>query len=452
VLDVGETWTYTYTHEVTQGDIDSNGGDNDGTLDNIATANADAVNSGIAADAASDDASVEVCPLPGVDLTKYVDVGFGWDDANTGPGPNNVNVGGDVNFKITVENTGNVTLTDVDINDTYLSGGPPGTTNLLVDNGALTAYALAHNAVLTGDDGNGLLDVGETWTITYTEAFDPLSFDPGAHLNTADVSDAQGVSDEDSAYYFSLVDTGLCPRTPGFWQNPNNGAQFWDGISGNEKHAGEDGFPTGELLYAVDSNNDGVINAVAGDGINDGSPLDAKGLLIGDYNKDGLTDNGEDTLFVSFTDAQSLINASNKQLNGASADGRWILGRDMVASWLNYLQGSGFGDASDPQSPHHYLDDSIDWMQIYSGTLSGGTTETFDKLKLSGSAIKTSTSLWKDVQSGFDHSASQMHSALDYYNNTGQTQVGGTHYANCCDCTDIFTALSVFESAHPELV
>ena len=428
---------------MTQGEIDAGGNydsDADGTNDslrNVATATAEVVGSDTQV-TDDDDAVVEVCQNPSVDLTKYVDVGFGWDDANTGPGPQNVNVGGDVSFKITIENTGNVTLTDVDVTDTYLSGGAPGTPNLLIDNGALTAYAIAHGAVLSGDtDTDGNIDVGETWQITYTEAFDPLAFVPGAHLNTADVTDAQGATDEDSAYYFSLVDEGLCPRTPGFWQNPNNGAQFWDGIAGNEKHAGEDGFPDGELLYAVDSNHDGVVNG-----------SDAKGLLIGDYNKNGLTDAGEDTLFVSYADAQTLINASNKQLNGSSGDGRFMLGRDMVASWLNYLQGSGFGDASDPHSPTHYMDDAIDWMQIYSGTNSGGTTETFDKLKITGGAIKTSDPIWKNVQSGFDHSGSQMHSALDYYNNTGQTQVGGVHYANCCDCADIFTALSVYQDAH----
>ncbi|HSB86829.1 MAG TPA: hypothetical protein VLD86_10990, partial [Ilumatobacteraceae bacterium] len=437
-LDVGETWLYTATHTVTQDEIDAGGNydsDADGTNDslrNVATATAEVVNSDTQV-TDDDDAVVEVCQNPGIDLTKYVDVGFGWDDANTGPGPQNVNVGGDVDFKITVENTGNVTLTDVDITDTYLSGGAPGTANLLVDDGVLTAYALAHGAVLTGDtDTDGNLDVGETWEITYTEPFDALSASPGAHLNTADVTTAQGVEDEDSAYYFSLVDLGLCPRTPGFWQNPNNGGQFWDGIDGNEKHAGEQGFPDGELLYDVDSNNDGVI---------DGS--DQKGLLIGDYNQNGLTDVDEDTLFVSYADARSLINASNKVVGG---DGRFMLGRDMVASWLNYLQGSGFGDDSDPQSPTHYLNDSIDWMQIYSGTLNGGTNETFDTLKLSGGAVKTSAPIWKDVQSGFDHSASQMHSALDYYNNTGMTHPGGTLYANCGD--DFMNALTVYQEAH----
>jgi hypothetical protein len=91
-------------------------------------------------------------------------------------------------------------------------------------------------------------------------------------------------------------------------------------------------------------------------------------------------------------------------------------------------------------------------MQIYSGTLSGGTTETFDKLKLSGPIIKTSSATWNTPVSGIDHSAQQMHNALDYYNNTGQTSPGGTHYANCADQHDLFAALSVFESAHPELV
>jgi len=359
-------------------------------------------------------------------------------------GPNNVNVGTDVAFKITVHNTGNVTLTDVDITDVNNSNGGAGTPNLLVDNGVVTQFGIDHGALLTGDsNSNHILDVGETWTITYTAAFDP-----GQHLNTADVDTAQGATDEDSAYYFSLVDTGLCPRTPGFWQNMKNGGQFWDGVAGNEKHLGQAGFPDGELMYAVDSDGVGGINA------------GVQGLLIGDYNKNGIADNlgldkiagtsddvQEDVLFVSYADALQLINASNKQVNGQSGDGKFMLGRDMVASWLNYLQGSGFGDASDPNSPHHYLDDAIDFMQIYSGTNPGGTTENFDVFKLASGVIKTGSTLWTQTQPGVGHSGSQMHSALDYYNNTGQTHPGGTHYANC-NCDDLFAALNVYEHAH----
>ena len=463
ILDVGETWTYTAYHTVTQDDIDNNGNydsDLDGINDvlrNVATANADAVTTGEAAQEVTDDATVDVCQDPAIDLEKLVSVDStdGTDgtftDSDTQWGDQNVNLGAPVWFKVTVENTGNVTLTDVDIVDNNQTGGLPGTFFDLVVDGALTQNAIDNfGATLVGDDdGDGDLDVGETWTITYNQAFDP-----GNHVNEATVTaeattTAEEVTDSDLAHYFSLVDTGLCPRTPGFWQNMNNGGQFWDGIVGNEKNLGKDGFPEGELLYAVDSNNDGFINEVAGDGINDDKPLDAKGLLIGDYNGDGLSA-GEDTLFVSYADARSLINASNKQLNGSSGDGRFMLGRDMVASWLNYLQGSGFGDDSDSESPTHYLNDAIDWMQIYSGNTAGGTGETFDSLKLNGGAIKTSSSVWKDEQSGFDHSASEMHSALDYYNNTGQTEPGGTHYANCED-EHLFEAIAIYKQIH-ELV
>jgi hypothetical protein len=101
--------------------------------------------------------------------------------------------------------------------------------------------------------------------------------------------------------------------------------------------------------------------------------------------------------------------------------------------------GSGFGDASDPASPTSYLQDAINFMQIYSGA-AGGTgvlNETFDKFVLSG-PIKSSSSLWKTVQPGVDHSGAQLHAALDYYNNTGMTSPDGIVYAQCDD--DVTTA------------
>jgi len=71
--------------------------------------------------------------------------------------------------------------------------------------------------------------------------------------------------------------------------------------------------------------------------------------------------------------------------------------------------------------------------------------ETFDEFVLAG-PIKTSSPLWKQVQNGVLHSGSQLHGALDYYNNTGQTSPGGTLYANCGDAFD--QALAIYESAH----
>jgi hypothetical protein len=133
----------------------------------------------------------------------------------------------------------------------------------------------------------------------------------------------------------------------------------------------------------------------------------------------------------------NLLNASDKQ----QQDGRWILGRDMIATWLNFLAGNNIGDAADTDSPHHYLDDSIDWMQIFSGNTNGGTGESFDSFKLGGPAIKTSSATWNSPQSGIDHSASQMHGALDHYNNTGQTEDGGTIYAHDCDDANFVLAM-----------
>ena len=117
---------------MTQDDIDSNGGNNDGTLDNIATANADAVNSGIAADAVSDDAAVDVCPLPELSIVKGAEVPGGCADV----------VGELVTYTVDVTNTGNVTLENVVLTDSFEGGS-----DVVIGSP-------------TGDDGNGVLDVG----------------------------------------------------------------------------------------------------------------------------------------------------------------------------------------------------------------------------------------------------------------------------------------------------
>ena len=57
LLEVGETWSYTAAHTVTQEEIDSNGG-GDGQLENTATADSNETGPD------TDDASVPVAPLP----------------------------------------------------------------------------------------------------------------------------------------------------------------------------------------------------------------------------------------------------------------------------------------------------------------------------------------------------------------------------------------------------
>ena len=202
-------------------------------------------------------------------------------------------------------------------------------------------------------------------------------------------------------------------RTPGFWQNPNNGGQFWDGIPGNEDHAGEPGFPEGELLYQVDSNCDDVLDNTAG-------------LLIGDYNQNGLTDANEDTLFISLADAQALVGS------GGGSDGVEKVGRDVVATWLNFLAGNDIdnpGTGDDLVNPQHFIDDAIDWLQVYGDASPlniNNPLEDCDVYSPDHAAVRSNSAAWNDE--GFlDHSAAEIHSALDQYNNTGY--IGLINYA-----------------------
>ena len=200
----------------------------------------------------------------------------------------------------------------------------------------------------------------------------------------------------------------------------------------------------GNTNGTVDSNGDQVV---------DGKDV---GLLVGDYNMNGITDLGEDALFIGLSDAKRLIDASQKTVNG---DGVQMLGRDVVATWLNFLAGNNIGDAdTDAKSPQHYIDDAIDWMQTFGGKNGNGAqndltdnikTESFDIYDPAHATVKTSTPQWKSPQFLPDdpHSAAQLHNALDYYNNHGQTEPGGTQYAHDRDDATFAAALKVAQSA-----
>ena len=486
-LDVGETWLYTAYHTVTQDEIDAGGNYDsddpaDGILDslrNVATATAEVVNSDTQV-TDDDDAIVEVCQNPGVDVEKYVmtDVNGAFADADNPDGPE-ASTSSTVEFKVVVTNTGNVTLTDIDLADSVVHtvGGVPGAP-VAIDYTALGAYIdLNDNHILDSgeewsnfdtdndgtldDDGSGNpfeLAVGDSFTIYYS-----LDSQLGQHENTVTVTTAEAATDSDDANYYVLANEDCVGvRTPGFWSNWGG---FWDGVSNNQpKQQGQPGFAAGELIYAVDSdgngvvnaldtNGDGFINGAPKDGVNDNKPIDTSvGLLIGDYNMNGITDVGEDTIFISLADAKTLINASQKQ----QGDGVYMLGRDLVATWLNYLANNdetigeciGDVDSSDGTSdPREFIDAAIDWMQQFASDKNDagelGSAETFAAFKFDG-AVKTNHANWQTAFTGaagtaddIPVSAAAMHSALDAYNNTGV--IGGEEF--CCSA-DNHVALS----------
>ncbi|HXC74773.1 MAG TPA: SdrD B-like domain-containing protein, partial [Sphingomicrobium sp.] len=169
LLDVGETWTYTYTHAVTQDDIDSNGGDDDGTLDNTATVNADSANGSVSDD---DDASADVCQNPHVTLDKTASVEG--DCADT--------VGELINYSISVTNDGNVTLENVVVTDDF------------ADLGTIAGVDEDTDGFNDGDaDEDGKLDVGETWLYTASHAVTQDDIDNNGNFDSDDPAD--GIND-----------------------------------------------------------------------------------------------------------------------------------------------------------------------------------------------------------------------------------------------------------------
>lgn len=264
---------------------------------------------------------------------------------------------------------------------------------------------------VSGDsNGNYLVDSDETWVFTADSSFNLLP-NADSRTNTVvvhahDDDSTNDVSAHDTATVQSFAGPGV--RTPGFWTNL--GKTFWDGVDGVGKTGPN--FATHELLYQVDSNNDGNKNG-----------SDKAGLLIGDYNLDGKTGPGEDTFFISYADALKVINASTKDLQ----DTRFVLARDTVATWLNYLAGNPIGDAStDPNSPQKYLDQAIDWLQV----TNGGTSSSHFEAWGGGIAVKASSAAWnvgledENATAGPELAGNLIHQELDFYNNTGMTFEG----------------------------
>ncbi|MHC2335471.1 beta strand repeat-containing protein [Bradyrhizobium sp. USDA 4454] len=402
VLDVGEVWTYTATHVVTQADI--NGG---GPLVNLATADTDQTGP------QSDDASTPVIQNPDVSIDKTATIQDGHADQ----------VGDIINYTVEVTNTGNITLTDVHVTDSF-EGAPDVT---LSNSNTFDPSTHTGNTFLDPNH-NGTLDPGETWTYTYQHVV--TSTDLSTHGidgdnsldNTATVTttapDLGPLSD--SASIPILLGPGV--RTPGFWSqtgNQNNSwLKFWDGIVGNEgKQSGTNGFPNGEITLAVNSpsSNTGHLVDTNGDGVftsadNAPSGKVSAGLLIGDFNLDGVQDNGESTFFINFNDALTLLSANQKQQQNAE----YQEGRALVASWLNYLAGNPI-EASDPTKvdAKDAIQWGVDWLLKTTAQTDGNITLN----DLNTHAVAAGSTQWNVGIDGPDAGTSATHYAsIPQYN------------------------------------
>ena len=210
-------------------------------------------------------------------------------------------------------------------------------------------------------------------------------------------------------------------RTPGFWKG-KLGQTFWDGDpdndgvlkDGQQQKEGEDfpEFPDNDLVYEnmVDLDGDGE--------------ADDFGLLVGDWNGNGITDPGENTRLYTLEEALAALVVEDKNGpgngKGGGRDAYTILERDLIASWLNHLNDSpdgstGGGPSSSDLQASYWMDQAVQWLN---GVDNPGAPNR---------PVKTSSKYWKnDDEVGLGIEAGRdSHNALDSWNNDGVVTANG---------------------------
>ncbi|MCP2728672.1 SdrD B-like domain-containing protein, partial [Limnofasciculus baicalensis] len=311
----------------------------------------------------------------------------------------------------------------------------------------LNATKIAGNTLViaarTDDSSNN-----DNFKIKSLDIFQSVSGGSTSVVNTATVTAPTGFTDtnpnNNSATDTDTVLAAPGVRTPGFWQN-SKWQKFWDGIQGNEpSQKTEPNFPDSDLLFAPYTN-----SAQPGKVLDPVTGQYGVGLLIGDFNRNGMTDTGEDTLFYTRAQALQIVDSS---MHPNGQDVRYTLGRDLVASWLNYLAANPI-DTANPtdQDARYYLKEGINWLQAltpdqngngkgdgYLQGLTGNETPNSQTPRItssssywntgisSASGLPSPYNLNNSVTYGVD-AGSVIHDKLDDYNN-GRGLADGVFY------------------------
>jgi uncharacterized repeat protein (TIGR01451 family) len=251
ILDVGETWVYEATYEITQADLDA------GSFTNTATASGDADTNGDGTGDSpvndTDNETVNADQSAGLTIVKT---------QTSGPDP--VTAAGDLlEYEIVVTNTGNQTLTNVTVSDQLPDG---------------TAGTLSGPVESISTDGE--LNVGETWTYTISYTVSQDDIDAGTALvNTASV-----VTDEIAGPTEDTAETQVV-QTPSV------------SISKALEPAGQTYDSAGDIItYRITLLNDGnvtVYNPTVIDTLATTGPT----YLSGDTDTDDILDVGETWLY-----------------------------------------------------------------------------------------------------------------------------------------------------------
>ncbi|HEY9599839.1 MAG TPA: hypothetical protein V6D33_19430, partial [Cyanophyceae cyanobacterium] len=200
-------------------------------------------------------------------------------------------------------------------------------------------------------------------------------------------------------------------RTANFWSS-STGQTFWDGVSGNETQAGQANYARGDLLlspYTTSAQPGKVLDPVSG--------TYQTGLLIGDLNHDGITNAGENTIFYTKSQVQTLLTSTS------NTDKRYDVARDLAAAWLNSLAGNPIElENTAAKDMADYIADAVDWIKA--------TSNASGNIFAAGSAVSAADSAW--TSSNFlanTDSGINIQNVLDGYNHGSIAYATGNFYA-----------------------
>lgn len=257
VLDPGETWIYTYSYTVTQADVDSGS-----SIVNVATVDTDQtdpVDSSSVTVANASTAAFTV--VKDADLAQFTEAG----DV--------------IAYTVTVENTGERSLSGISLSDTLIGITVP---------------------VLTGDtDSDGRLDADETWVYSYSYT-----------VTQADVDSAEGIEN-----YATVTTAEAGSKSDGITV-PNAGTASFSVV----KAADVTSFvAAGDMIdYTVTVENTGT-RSITGVGMSDTLIGITAPVLAGDTDSDGRLDVDEIWVYsYSYTVTQADVDSNEDILNTAT--------------------------------------------------------------------------------------------------------------------------------------